>query len=121
MRINTETILADFDVTDLSGNCVGGHSWLGHAVDYSIQLVFTGSPVGTFKLQASIDPYSGSNPTGDTITNWTDVTDSDQAITAAGNHMWNVENAGYTWVRVIWTVTSGTGDLTVARIMTKGV
>lgn len=99
--------------------------WLGHIANYAIQLVFTGTPNGSFKLQASNDmgqpqaageaqKYSG-------ITNWTDIASSAQAITAAGDHMWTVENCGYNWVRVVWTQSSSTGTLTSARFYCKGV
>lgn len=91
--------------------------WLGHICNYSIQLVFTGTPNGTFKLQASND-LGGP---GLAPTNWTDVANSSQAITAAGDHMWQVENAGYKYVRVVYTRSSSTGSLTVANFNVKGV
>ena len=96
--------------------------WLGHIANYSIQLVFTGStPNGTFKLQASCDEPNKTNAAETTVTNWTDITDSDQAITAAGDHMWTVENAGYTFARAVWTdSTSSAGTITSARFMVKG-
>lgn len=99
--------------------------WLGHIANYAIQLVFTGTPGGNFKLQCSNDV---GNPTGAseaekyaTVVNWTDVTDSAQTISAAGNHVYDVQNAGYNWVRVVWTQTSSTGSLTSARAYGKGV
>lgn len=98
--------------------------YLGNTVNYSIQLVFTGSPVGTFKLQCSDDPGNptlpGKQPQSDTVVHWTDITDSIQAITEAGNHAWNVQNVGYLWVKVAYVRTSGTGALEVARMTIKG-
>lgn len=99
--------------------------FLGHIVYYSIQLVFTGSPTGNFKLQASNDKgledkrLGGWDSSG--VSNWTDIADSQQAITAAGDHAWTVENAGYRWVRVVWTQTAGTGSLDSARFNAKGI
>lgn len=100
--------------------------WLGHIVNYAIQLVWTGVPEGTLKLQASNDKGRQDKTNGgwdtSTIVNWTDVQDSDQDISgAAGNHVWNVENCGYLWVRVVWTPTAGTGSLTVANMNAKGI
>lgn len=99
--------------------------YLGHIVDYSIQLVFTGTPGGNFKLQVSNDP-GRPNAASEAeqyaaVLNWTDVAGSAQTISAAGDHTWNVENAGYVWARVVWTQTSSTGTLTSARVNGKGV
>lgn len=102
--------------------------WLGHIALYAIQLVFTGTPNGTFKLQASNDAggpqYAANNIRySNEITNWTDITDSAQPVAAAGNHMYTVNNPGYQWVRVVWTNSaSAPGSLlTVARATVKGV
>jgi len=99
--------------------------YLGHIVDYSIQLVFTGTPGGNFKLQVSNDLGKINSTTEaeqvSNVTNWTDVAGSPQTISAAGDHTWAVENAGYRWVRVVWTQTSSTGTLVSARVNGKGV
>ena len=98
--------------------------YLAYVGDYAIQLVFTGSPVGTFKLQASNDAATeiegNSILSVNPLANWTDITGSDQAIAAAGNHMWNVSDTGYSFVRVVYTRTSGSGSLTSARLYLKG-
>lgn len=74
---------------------------------YAIQIEFTGTPTGNFKLQASTDPYV-SNPTAAQLpVNWTDVVDSTFTVSAAGNVMWNVADVEYNWVRVVYTDTSG--------------
>lgn len=102
--------------------------WLGHIADFSIQLVFTGTPAGTFKLQASNDtgkPQSaGDAAKYSGVTNWTDIADSDVTVSAAGNIMWNYQDAGFEWVRVIYTASgagSGSPTLTVARAKVKGI
>lgn len=124
MRIANEDLLNEVPV-DMSTDFELRPIWLGHICNYSIQLVFTGSPNGTFKLQCSNDPGA---PNGGVSTNqaldvvnWTDILDSDQLITAAGNHVWQVENAGYNWVRVVYTAAAGSGSLDVARVNVKGV
>lgn len=111
--------------TNMNTNITSDPIWLGHVVNYSIQLVFTGTPNGSFKLQCSNDegrPEAASEDDRDfKITNWTDITDSAQAVTAAGDHTYDVQNAGYRWVRVVWTFSSGSGTLSSARFNTKGV
>lgn len=123
MRINN--ISLQTSATSLGASANLSAIWLGHVCNYSIQLVFTGTPVGTFKLQCSNDagsPNAGSAATLATgVTNWTDVADSSQSITTAGDMVWNVSNAGYNFVRVVYTRDSSTGSLTSARINTKGV
>lgn len=120
--VNDDLVLSGTNMnTDITSDPI----WIGHIINYSIQLVFTGaSPTGTFKLQASLDAGQPQNPveanrdTG--ITNWTDIAGSSQAISAAGNHMYTVENAGYQWVRVVWTAGVSVGTLTSARFFAKG-
>lgn len=123
MRIANEDLLNGV-LPDMVGSFNLRPVWLGHICNYSIQLVFTGSPVGAFKLQGSDDPgqaNGGQTPQAKGVTNWTDITSSSQSVSAAGNIMWDVANAGYNWVRVAYTVTSGTGTLTSARANVKGV
>lgn len=125
MRVANEDILKGAASASLGANWNSEPVWLGHIANYAIQLVFSSNPNGTFKLQASCDVAKQPNPTEAVqeaaVVNWTDITGSDQAVTASGNHMWTVENAGYTWVRVVFTRTSGSGVLDKARAYVKGV
>ena len=91
---------------------------------YSIQVVFTGTPTGTFKLQASSDPVNGVSSGLNTPVNWTDVANSSQSLTAAGNYMWNVFDVMYNWVRLVYQDTSGgtsTAIITVSQFNGKGI
>lgn len=128
MRINNEDLL-DVDGTRTTPSMATSFNlkpvYLGHICNYSIQLVFTGTPGGNFKLQMSndlgrIDAASEAEQEA-SISHWTDIADSAQTISAAGDHAWQVENAGYRWVRVVWTQTSSTGTLTNAVANVKGV
>lgn len=124
MRVNNENLLDDSGPLDLSVSQNLQPIWLGHIMHYSIQLKYTGSPAGTFKLQASNDPgrINSSDASNQApISNWTDVADSAITISAAGDCMYTVENAGYNWVRVVYTASSGSGSLTVARSYVKGL
>jgi hypothetical protein len=122
MRIGNDSLNIG---TNLAVNQTSDPVYLGHIANYSIQLVFTGTPGGNFKLQCSNDmgnPSASKESDRDfQIENWTDVADSAQTISAAGNHTWDVQNAGYRWVRVVWTQTSGSGTLTSARFNVKGI
>ena len=127
MRVNNEDLLEINDVRtelDMTTSFDLKPIWLGHIANYSIQLIFTGTPGGNFKLQASCDTGKP-NAQSETekylnVVNWTDVTDSAFTISAAGNVMWDVQNTGYEWVKVVWTQTSGSGLLTSARCKVKG-
>jgi hypothetical protein len=86
---------------------------------YSIQAVYTGAPVGSLKLQASNDPLPTGTGAAESVTNWTDITGSTEAVAAAGSSLWVDLAAVFQWVRVYYTKTSGTGTLS-ARIVVKG-
>ena len=122
MRVANDEILSA--PVDLSSNFSSNAIFLGHVDRYAIQLLFTGSPTGTFKLQASNDIGEAQKTTeagrGLLVTTWTDIVGSDQAISAAGNHMWCSSVAPYRWVRVVWTNSAGSGSLTSIRLNTKG-
>ena len=130
MKINNENILEINGVSSTPSLATSTNLkpiWLGYCAIAAIQLVFTGTPAGAFKLQASCDK---GNPTATSetqqysgVTNWTDIDDSSETVSAAGNLLWNIADPGYQWIRVVWTA-SGAGTtpvLTVARCVTKGV
>ncbi len=128
MRINQENLLVvdgDTVTASLGANLELKPIYLGHVANYSIQLFFSGSPVGTLKLQASNDAGSPNSSREAQkymgVQNWTDIKGSDQAITEAGDHMWQVENTGYIWVRVVYIRDSGTGNIDLANANVKGI
>jgi hypothetical protein len=89
---------------------------------YAVQAYYTGTPTGTFKLQASCDPIS-INSNANSPVNWTDIINSNYAVAASGNYMWNVVDCAYNWVRLVYTDTSGGASTAVlnVNINTKGV
>lgn len=86
---------------------------LDSIVSYSIRAEFTGTPLGILQLQVSDDVPTTGNPTG-----WTIVTDSIQQINSDGSYAINVEIPAFSWVRLQYVRTSGTGTLT-ARLNAK--
>lgn len=99
-------------------------------VDYSIQITFTGTPTGSFFLEASCDPVPpqtlapGTNGAiVFTPTNWTTVANSTFTVAATGNVQWNYRDAGYTFVRASYTDSSSgasTAIITFATFNGKG-
>lgn len=84
---------------------------------FAIQAVWSGTPTGTLRLQASCD--RGTEGNVDNVVNWSNIASTDVALAgAAGGQLWNIDGAGYRWVRVQYVRTSGTGTLN-ARISVK--
>lgn len=82
---------------------------------FNLHAIFTGSPIGTFKLQASNDDV----PLASQISNWIDISGSSQAIIASGSVMWNYNGAFYRWVKVVYTAAGGSGSCDI-NLMSKG-
>lgn len=89
---------------------------LNQTFSYSIQANLTGSVQGDVKLQASVDYAADMNGNVTNSGNWSDITSSDQAFTAAGSVIWNVSGANYPYVRAVWTSTGGSGTRTITVI-----
>lgn len=88
---------------------------LDSIVSYSIQAIFTGSPAGVLQLEASDDTPLANIPAANS---WTPIDDSVQGISAAGTYTVNVELPAYSFVRLQWIPTGGSGTLS-ARINAK--
>ena|SRR5271165_2313668 len=88
---------------------------LDSIVSYSIQAIFSGSPAGSLQLQSSDDTPLAQIPAANS---WTVITDSVQGISAAGTYVVNVELPAYSFVRLQWIPTGGSGTLNV-RINAK--
>lgn len=83
-------------------------------IGYALQLTSTGSPVGTVKIQISCDEMG----LIESSSSWNDLDDSSVAISASGVITYDVADAFYTKIRVVYTRTSGTGTMT-AKITRK--
>lgn len=121
MRIQNESLT--LDGTDMQSDIVSDPIWLAHIVNFSIQIVFTGTPNGSFKIQGSNDAGSATNNVSNAdVTNWSDVGSTTVNVTAAGSHIYNIENSGYKWARLVWTDSSSGSPSTItsARYNVKG-
>jgi hypothetical protein len=128
LTTNTPNIIPPSTVMNATINSMAMQ--LLNAFGYSIQIEFTGTPTGSFKLQCSDDPVPKQSQTFQangvvvyTPVNWTDVLNSTFTVTAAGNVCWNVQNPMYNYVRVVYTDTSGgtsTAIVTSAVFNSKG-
>ena len=82
---------------------------LDQYVGCSVQAVWSGAPDGSIKLQISNDIADS----GSSVVNWDDYTGSSQTVLGAGSFSWNLTQANYRWLRVVYTRSAGTGALTV--------
>jgi hypothetical protein len=90
---------------------------LDHIYGFAIQVVWTGTPVGNFSLEASCDaPTDGTLPV-----NWGTLPSSSiPAGGAAGAQIYNVSESFYKWIRIKY-VGSGSSGTVNARVNIKGV
>ncbi len=118
MRVVHELIMP---ISDGSINQNSLPALLAHAWGYSIQAIITSTVTGSIKLQGSSDPVPDANFSAANfpVVNWTDISGSTQSVTGAGSITWDVSRSAYSWVRVVYTAASGTGNIS-AQIFTKG-
>ena len=118
MRVLHEILLpsSDASITEISLPGLLAHVW-----GYSVQAIFTGTPVGSIRLQGSSDPAPDANFSAANypVVNWTDIANSTQVVSGAGTVAYDVVKTGYNWVRAIYTASSGTGTVTI-QFVTKG-
>ena len=80
---------------------------LGDLTQFSMHADFsTGTLGGTIALE-------GSNDNSD----WVGISGASQVIASGASHLFNVVNAAYRYVRLTWTHTGGTGNLTVKAVI----
>lgn len=89
---------------------------------YSIQIEWSGTATGAFKLQGSSDSSLTQNHQGTWPINWTDIDDSSTVVTTSSLG-YNVTDVMYNWVRLVYTDASGgtsAAILTTATFNGKG-
>lgn len=88
---------------DASTNQTSGSIKASLTVLASVQAVVSGTAVGTLKLQASNDITNA--------TNWSDVPSASVAISGAGTYLIPKTELCHSFIRVVYTSTSGVGTL----------
>lgn len=117
MAGNAKTVLAPYHViaaTSMTGNITGTPTNIQYLDNVSIQLNFTGTPVGTFTIQGSLDYTQQGIPGVATNTgNWITITlpATASASGAAGNILLDLNQLSFPWIRIVYTVSSSTGTL----------
>ena len=89
---------------DMSGNLITKSTNVKRLDNFGIQLVWSGTPVGTFDIQASVD---GKNYVS------LDFSSPVAASGSSGSHLINLNQIPYAWVRVAYTKNSGSGSLDI--------
>lgn len=104
----------------MAGNCTSIGLDLNQMTQASIEAVFTGSPTGTLTIQVSADNVSPCNQgqancvtynPGGNVVNWVTYTGSSEPVASSGNFLYNLGFAGYRWLRLVYTASSGSGSL----------
>lgn len=123
MKSNTISVLVNASMTGttvVNSNPIP----LDQIYGFALQAYWTGTPVGTFKLQGSCDAPGKTTQTSnggpDIVTNWSDIANSTTtAAGSSGNFVWNFNGCFFRYVRLVYTNASGTGTLN-AEIVNKG-
>lgn len=95
---------------------------------YTMSAIITGTPTGTIQIQASNDPETNdtqyniaqNRPPTVVPTNWVTITGSPFIVTSSGEQMWNVNYAGYNYVRVQYIDGSGGTSTATMTIIFNG-
>lgn len=90
--------------------------------------IITGTPTGTIQIQASNDPETNDTQYNTTAgqppavgpTNWVTITNSPFVVSSSGEEMWNVNYAGYNYVRVQYLDSSGGTSTATMTIIFNG-
>lgn len=117
--VNVPNLYAVGTVLNTTRNSVAQQVYNGFI--FSIQVFFSGTPTGSFKLQASSDPAFSGIP--NEPVHWSDIADSTLSVSAAGDVMWNYSNPGFNWVRIVYSDSSGgtsTATITSSTFNMKG-
>lgn len=84
--------------TSMASSFMSERVTLSQRAGFSIHAVFTGSPTGSFYIAVSINGID-----------WILLPDSTQAVSAAGDIFWNVNDSKYLLARLHWSYSSGSG------------
>jgi hypothetical protein len=118
----------------LNANYNSPYVQLRNIYTYTMSAIITGTPTGTIQIQASNDPETNdtqtnvvygsgappTNPPSVAPVNWVTITNSPFVVSSAGEEMWNVNYAGYNYVRVQYIDASGGTSTATMKIVFNG-
>ncbi len=105
-HVTKQVIVSGSLGADYHSPTIPGHQLLNG----SIQLIWTGSPVGNFNVQGSNQVTNQVD--GTDVTDWTTLSGSTEAAGGiADSFIYNFVPVCWQWIRIIYTYTSGTGTL----------
>lgn len=111
MRVTNDLV---FSAQSAGASANSSAVYTGYMVTASVQATTTSTAVGTLKIQYSNDPGS---PIERTVpTNWSDVPSASVAVSSAGVYAIGKIDISYNWLRLVFTYTSGAGNITTAYI-----
>lgn len=103
MSRKNSVLVKHVDAEDMSSNITSASIECRNMEFMTFQFIFTGTPTGTFTVEASLDG-----------TNWTALgLATISASGAAGNHLVDLYNVNYQYIRTKYTASSGSGSLDV--------
>jgi hypothetical protein len=125
MRTFNKTVAA---AVPLNANYNSPYVQLKNIYTYTMSAIIVGTPTGTIQIQASNDPETNDTQYNTTAnqppavgpTNWVTITNSPFVVTTAGEEMWNVNYAGYNYVRVQYIDSSGGTSTATMTIIFNG-
>jgi hypothetical protein len=131
MRTFNKTVAS---AVPLNANYNSPYVQLKNIYTYTMSAIITGTPNGTIQIQASNDPETNDTqtnmPTVDGAqplsppsvapVNWVTITNSPFVVSSSGEEMWNVNYAGYNYVRVQYIDASGGTSTATMKIIFNG-
>lgn len=117
MAGNSKNVLVPYHVINavtMGGSITGAATNIQYLDNVSVQLIFTGTPTGTFTIEGSLNysenPYDHSQINAGT---WTAITlpTTASASGAAGDILIDLNQLSFPWIRIKYTRSSGTGTL----------
>lgn len=113
MHYINKNCLTKADGATTNGSTLDSQLWVSASFQF-----YTGGTGdgGTFKLQASNDPYNANNmaaPANFQPTNWTDIPNQTAAIASGASAILTIANCTYRWLRAVWTSSGGSEAVNV--------
>lgn len=99
-----------------SGTVSSNGIYLANIIDFSIHAYSGAGGTGSIVIQVSNDnviPNGTSPNAASNVVNWTPVASGTISISGTGSSMLNFADAGYLWMRAVYTASGGTSALNV--------